>query len=110
VAEYISEKIWRPIGAEADATWLVDRAGQESTYCCINAGCCAMLGWDCCGARRQLARPADIPATWIEEATRVRPEQGHLKPGVATPYLGYGYPGLDRAGERRILALLGVAW
>src|SRR6266446_7578727 len=37
VAEYLSEKIWRPMGAEADATWLVDRAGQESTYCCINA-------------------------------------------------------------------------
>src|SRR6266850_1333777 len=49
-----------------------------------------------------------IPATWIEEATRVRPEQGHLKPGVATPYLGYGYQVWIAPGERRILALLGV--
>jgi len=37
VAEYLSEKIWRPMGAEADATWLIDNAGQESAYCCVNA-------------------------------------------------------------------------
>src|SRR3989449_1229953 len=37
VSAYLQEKIWQPIGAEADATWLVDRAGQESTFCCLNA-------------------------------------------------------------------------
>src|SRR5215831_6833735 len=37
VAEYLEQKIWQPMGAEADATWLVDRSGQESTYCCLNA-------------------------------------------------------------------------
>src|ERR1044071_7979756 len=37
VADYLQEKIWEPIGAEADATWLIDRAGQEATYCCISA-------------------------------------------------------------------------
>jgi hypothetical protein len=25
------------MGAEADATWRSDRAGQEATYCCLNA-------------------------------------------------------------------------
>ena len=37
VADYLHEKIWEPIGAEADATWLIDRSGQEAAYCCINA-------------------------------------------------------------------------
>jgi CubicO group peptidase (beta-lactamase class C family) len=37
VAEYLEQKIWQPIGAEADATWLVDNSGQEATYCCLNA-------------------------------------------------------------------------
>src|SRR5262249_42643679 len=37
VADYLSDKIWKPMGAEADATWLVDRSGQEVTFCCINA-------------------------------------------------------------------------
>src|SRR5262245_22126755 len=36
-AEYLQEKIWEPIGAEADASWIIDRSGQEATYCCINA-------------------------------------------------------------------------
>jgi CubicO group peptidase (beta-lactamase class C family) len=29
VAECLEQKIWQPIGAEADATWLVDNSGQE---------------------------------------------------------------------------------
>ncbi|TMI96231.1 MAG: serine hydrolase, partial [Bacillati bacterium ANGP1] len=37
VTTYLEEKIWQPMGAEADATWLVDRSGQEATFCCINA-------------------------------------------------------------------------
>ena len=36
-AEYSAAKIWQPIGAAADATWLVDNMGQEATYCCLNA-------------------------------------------------------------------------
>jgi len=30
LADYLQEKIWEPMGAEADATWLIDRAGQEA--------------------------------------------------------------------------------
>ena len=37
VAEYLRDKIWQPMGAEADATWIIDAAGQEATYCCLNA-------------------------------------------------------------------------
>jgi len=37
ITAYLEEKIWQPMGAEADATWLVDRSGQEATFCCINA-------------------------------------------------------------------------
>jgi CubicO group peptidase (beta-lactamase class C family) len=37
VADYLHEKIWEPMGAEADATWLLDRAGQEATHCCLKA-------------------------------------------------------------------------
>jgi len=37
IAEYLEQKIWRPIGAEADATWLIDNSGQEVTACCLNA-------------------------------------------------------------------------
>src|SRR6516164_6654082 len=37
VADYLSEKIWQPIGTEADASWAIDGTGQEVTFCCFNA-------------------------------------------------------------------------
>lgn len=38
IAEYLSEKIWRPAGMEFDATWSLDRSDKlEKTYCCLNA-------------------------------------------------------------------------
>jgi CubicO group peptidase (beta-lactamase class C family) len=108
VADYLSEKIWTPIGAEADASWLVDRTGQEVTFCCINAvlrdyaRLGLLLAHDGNWRGRQI-----IPAAWIAEATRVRPEE-HLRPGIATPFFGYGYQTWIFPGERRMFALLGV--
>ncbi|PYO21360.1 MAG: serine hydrolase [Candidatus Rokuibacteriota bacterium] len=109
VAEYLSEKIWRPIGAEADATWLVDQAGQEATYCCINAVLrdYARLGLLLAHDGNWRGRRI-VPTAWIREATTVRPEQGHLKPGVATPFLGYGYQTWILPGDRRMFLLSGV--
>lgn len=38
LADLLSERIWKPMGAEADATWNLDRAGgNEKAFCCINA-------------------------------------------------------------------------
>jgi CubicO group peptidase (beta-lactamase class C family) len=37
VAEYLEHKISQPIGAESDATWLVDNSGQEATFAGLNA-------------------------------------------------------------------------
>ncbi len=31
VADYLHDKLWAPMGAEADATWLIDRSDQEAT-------------------------------------------------------------------------------
>jgi CubicO group peptidase (beta-lactamase class C family) len=108
VAEYLQEKIWQPIGAEEDATWIVDRSGQESTYCCLNAvlrdyarlGLLLAHGGNWRG--QQL-----IPAQWIRDATTVRGDQPHLRPGTATGFFGYGYQTWIVPGER-VFALLGV--
>lgn len=38
IAQYLSEKIWQPIGMEFDATWSLDASDKlEKTYCCLNA-------------------------------------------------------------------------
>jgi CubicO group peptidase (beta-lactamase class C family) len=109
VADYAQEKIWAPIGAEADATWLIDRSGQEATFCCVNAvlrdyaRLGLLLAHDGNWRGRQI-----IPAAWIEDATRVAPDQAHLRPGIATGFFGYGYQVWIFPGERRMFALLGV--
>jgi len=109
VAEYLEQKIWQPMGAEADATWLVDRSGQESTYCCLNAvlrdyaRLGLLLAHDGNWRGRQI-----IPAAWIADATSKHPNQNHLWPMVATPFFGYGYQTWIFPGEARRFALLGV--
>jgi CubicO group peptidase (beta-lactamase class C family) len=37
VAEYLSEKIWKPYGMEQEATWLLGQDGHEISGCCIQA-------------------------------------------------------------------------
>ncbi len=40
IAEIMSEKIWQPLGMEADATWLQHRDDDQGValgYCCLNA-------------------------------------------------------------------------
>ncbi len=38
VAEYASEKLWKPLGCERDAYWsLDDEGGEEKAFCCFNS-------------------------------------------------------------------------
>ena len=38
VSEYASEKIWKPVGAEHDALWSLDKKdGTEKAFCCFNS-------------------------------------------------------------------------
>src|SRR5216683_2758693 len=37
VSDYAAEKLWQPLGAEADATWIIDATGQEVTFGYVNA-------------------------------------------------------------------------
>jgi len=109
VAEYLQEKIWQPIGAEADASWIIDRSGQEVTFCCFNAvlrdyaRLGLLLAHDGSWRGRQI-----IPSAWIRDATTVRADQPYLQPRMATPFFGYGYQTWIFPGDRRMFAFLGV--
>ncbi len=108
-AEYLQSRIWQLIGAEADATWLVDNSGQEATYCCLNAvlrdyaRLGLLLAHDGNWRGHQI-----IPAAWVMDATTVRADQPHLRPGTATPSFGYGYQTWILSGERRMFMFWGV--
>ena len=90
LAEYLSEKIWQPMGAEANATWLLDKGGYETGYCCINARLRDYARFGMLLANYgALDGKQIIPAEWVKAATT--PEAPHLAVGTATPNNGYGY-------------------
>lgn len=35
LAEYLSEKVWKPLGMQQNAFWTTDENGMEKTFCCI---------------------------------------------------------------------------
>ncbi len=107
-SDYLQEKVWEPIGAEADATWLVDAEGFEVAHFGFNAALRdyarlgRLLAHDGAWEGRQI-----IPEQWMIEATTVRPSDAYLLPGRATPKLGYGYLLWLLPGTRRQFALVG---
>jgi len=107
LADYLSEKIWQPMGAEADATWLVDRGGYELGYMGINA---TLRDWARLGMLLANDGVLDgrqiVPAEWVRAATT--PESKHLEVGYATRYNGYGYQTWIISSRVRRFALLGV--
>ena len=109
VADYLHDRIWEPIGAEADASWAIDGTGQEIAFCCFNATLRdyarlgRLLAHDGAWEGRQL-----IPRQWVLDATTVKPADGYLAPGTANPYFGYGYQVWLFPGEQRRFALLGI--
>ena len=73
VSDYASEKLWQPLGAEADATWTIDATGQEITYAYFNAvlknrgRIGLMLAND-----GQWAGKTIVPREWLLESTTPR--------------------------------------
>ena len=108
-AAYLETRIWQKMGAEADASWVVDATGHEGTYCCFSA---VLRDW----ARLGLVLAHDgawngqqiIPRQWLLDATTIAPGEGFRRPGIATPYYGYGYQVWIFPGPRRQFALLGI--
>lgn len=85
LAEYLSEKIWKPFGMQQDATWLLGSTGHEISGCCVQAATrdyarfgLFMLGGGIAGGKQVL------PEGWITEAT-------HKQVDIGVPGRGYGY-------------------
>lgn len=104
---YLESRIWRPMGAEADAAWMIDATGQEAAFCCISAvlrdwaRLGLMLAHDGAWNGRQI-----VPAAWVREATSA--QAPFLRPGTMTRFYGYGYQVWLLPGDRRQFALLGI--
>jgi len=107
LATYLSEKIWQPMGAEANATWLLDKAGYEIGFCCINATLRDYARFGMLLANYGVLDGREIiPSAWVKAATR--PEQAYLRVGAVTPNNGYGYQTWLTSREYSRFAALGV--
>jgi CubicO group peptidase (beta-lactamase class C family) len=91
-SEYLQEKIWLPVGAEANASWLVDAQGFEVAHGFFNA-----VLRDYARLGRLLAHDGArdgnqiLSTQWIVDATTLRASDAYLAPGKADPTFGYGY-------------------
>lgn len=104
LTDYAAERLWKPMGAEADAQWSADRKGDVLAYCCFSA---RLRDY----ARLGLLLANDggdvIPASWVIEATSA-PEGSYRAPRKATPFWGYGYQTWLLPARRRMFALRGI--
>jgi hypothetical protein len=93
LAEYLHDKLWEPLGMQADGFMMVDGAGAEMAAMGLSAvlrdfarlGCCYLNGGAWNGVQA-------VPEAWVRAS--VTPDAPHLRPGprpTASMPLGYGY-------------------
>jgi CubicO group peptidase (beta-lactamase class C family) len=84
LADYLSEKIWRPYGMERDAEWMIDDVGHEQGGCCLAMTLrdYGRFGQFILDRARIQGKPI-VPGNWLAEATRTQVSTG--------PGAGYGY-------------------
>jgi CubicO group peptidase (beta-lactamase class C family) len=84
LADYLSEKIWRPYGMERDAEWMVDDVGHEQGGCCLAMTLrdYGRFGQFVLEGARVAGRPI-VPDNWLVDATRTQVSTG--------PGSGYGF-------------------
>ena len=109
LSEYLTPRLWQPMGAESDATWVRTRDGTEAGAGNFNATLRdygrlgILLANDGALGGKQI-----IPRDYLLEATDWRRQPNAFRPQRATPFLGYGYQFWTFPGEKRRFALLGV--
>ncbi len=110
VADFMEEKLWRPIGAESPAFWLIDSDGVEMGFFGLNAtardyakfGELYRRGGDWFGAQL-------VPADWVTAS--VTPDAPHLMPGdhpFSDYPMGYGYQWWVMDGDEGEYSAIGV--
>jgi CubicO group peptidase (beta-lactamase class C family) len=112
VSAYMSEKLWKPLGAEAPARWLLDQPGAAGRE--MSGGGLQVRLRDYGRFGLLFANHGEwhgrqlLPAGWMEEATR--PHDPHVDFGklIKGYPLGYGYQWWLLPGEHRAFTAQGV--
>jgi CubicO group peptidase (beta-lactamase class C family) len=110
IADYMTEKLWHPLGMESDAYWMLDSDDMEMAFGGLNAtardyakfGELYRLGGRWNG--RQI-----VPCAWVQAS--VTPDAPHLTPEAKAETdfpVGYGYQWWIPAGDEGEYTAIGV--
>jgi CubicO group peptidase (beta-lactamase class C family) len=109
LTEYLTPRLWQPMGAEADASWTryadgtVVGSGNFNAVLRDYGRLGTLLANDGEAGGKQI-----IAREYLLDATDWHRQPEAFQPYKATPYFGYGYQFWLFPGEKRRFALLGV--
>ncbi len=109
LSDYLGERLWQPMGAEADATWIIGPDHLERAAGNFNAVLrdFGRLGVLLANDGMQDGKQV-LPKDYLLEATDWHRHPPAFAPRRGARALGYGYQFWTMYGERRRFALLGV--
>lgn len=112
LSDYLSEKMWQPLGMEADANWATDGRGtnaNETAFCCINATLRDYARFGLLMAQDGVWRGQRLlPDGWVAEATQS--DMPQVQPGkLYDGYdMGYQYQWWTFPGEAHAFTAEGI--
>lgn len=109
LSEYLTTRLWQPMGAEADATWATTPGGLERASGNFSA---TLRDWGRLGVLLANDGRRDgkqiLPLDYLLEATDWHRQPEAFAPKKATAWAGYGYQFWTLPGEHRRFELIGV--
>lgn len=107
LGDYLQEKLWQPLGATADASWMNDVHGNEVAFMGLNARPrdFARLGLLYLHGGRVGANQL-LPVDWVQKATT--PDKPWLQPGKIDQDWGYQYQWWVPRGEQGDYSAIGI--
>ena len=109
LADYMSDKLWAPMGAEDDASWVVDWSGMEPENCCFSA---RLRDYGRLGVL--LANDGEmngkqiVDREYLQEATDSTRQPAYLQSQVTKEPNDYGYQFWLERYKSRTFAMFGV--
>lgn len=90
IEDYLSEKLWQPLGMEADGFWNTDATGTPIGFCCLSLRLrdYAKLGTLFLNGGNWQGQQI-VSKSWVKQATR--PSKLHLEPENVFGVRGYQY-------------------
>lgn len=93
VTDYTSDKLWKPLGMSADASWLIDAEGMEAVFAGLSMTLRDMMRFGVLYMNKGEANGVQVvPEHWIMDS--ITPDSEPLLPGenpLSDWVMGYGY-------------------